>query len=68
MIGAVMRLLFVLAAFAPSPTPFIALMFAGFAIALAGHIVRSRATVAVGIALVFLGVLVLPLVLYGNPY
>ena len=37
-----------------SPAPFIALMALGFLIGCAGHLYKSPATVAVGIALAFL--------------
>ena len=52
-----------LAAFAPSPEPFVALMFAGFLIGIAGHIYSSKAAIITGIALIFLATLGLPLVL-----
>jgi hypothetical protein len=55
-------------AFAPSLAPFIALLVGGFAIGVMGHIVRSRTAVAIGIGLVFLATVVLPLLVYGNPY
>ena len=37
-----------------SPTPFVALMVFGFLIGCAGHLYKSPATVAVGIAIAFL--------------
>ncbi|HET8952464.1 MAG TPA: hypothetical protein VFN44_18215 [Solirubrobacteraceae bacterium] len=37
-----------------SPTPFVALMVLGFLIGCAGHLYKSPATVAVGIAIAFL--------------
>ena len=37
-----------------SPTPFIALMALGFLIGCAGHLYKSPATIAVGIAIAFL--------------
>ena len=37
-----------------SPTPFVALMALGFLIGCAGHLYKSPATVAVGIAIAFL--------------
>jgi hypothetical protein len=52
-----------LAAFAPSPEPFVALMFAGFLVGIAGHIYSSKAAIITGIALIFLATLGLPLVL-----
>jgi hypothetical protein len=45
-----------------SPGPYIALMLAGFAIGILGHLTRIRWLVAAGIALVFLGALLFPLV------
>ena len=53
-----------LAAFAPSPEPFVALMFAGFLVGIAGHVYGSRATVAAGIGLILVATLLLPLGLY----
>jgi len=53
-----------LAAFAPSPEPFVALMFLGFLIGTAGHVYRSKVTVAIGIGLIFLATLGLPLAIY----
>ena len=52
-------------AFAPSPVPFIALMALGFLVGVAGHVYKSRATVATGIGLIFVATLLLPLVLYA---
>ena len=37
-----------------SPTPFVALMVLGFLIGCAGHLYKSPATVAIGIAIAFL--------------
>ena len=37
-----------------SPTPFIVLMALGFVIGCAGHLYKSPATVAIGIAIAFL--------------
>ena len=54
-----------LAAFSPSPVPFIVLMGAGFVIGAAGHLYRSRALVATGIGLIFIATLLLPLALYA---
>ena len=45
------------------PLPFIALMGAGFVIGIAGHLYRSPATVAAGIAIIFVATLV-PLAIY----
>jgi hypothetical protein len=45
---------------------YIALLALGFLIGTIGHIVRSSALVAVGIGLIFLGVIVLPLLAHGG--
>jgi hypothetical protein len=51
-----------LAALLPhSPGPYIALMLAGFAIGILGHLSRTRWLVAAGIALIFLGAFLFPL-------
>ena len=47
--------------FGADPTLFILMMVAGFVIAVAGHIVRARSLVALGIGLIFLATFVLPL-------
>jgi hypothetical protein len=47
--------------FGADPTLFIVMMAAGFVVAVAGHIVRSRSLVALGIGLIFLATFVLPL-------
>jgi hypothetical protein len=47
--------------FGTSPTPFLVLMAAGFAIGVVGHVVRARSLVAVGIGLIFLATFLLPL-------
>jgi hypothetical protein len=57
----------VLAAFAPSPAPFIALMALGFAVGVAGHVYKSRPVIATGIGLIFLATLLLPLAVYSSP-
>ena len=54
----------VLAAFDPSPLPFIALMGLGFVIGVTGHVYRSRTAVATGIGMIFTATLLLPLGLY----
>jgi len=52
-----------LAALLPqSPTPYIALMLAGFAIGILGHLTRARWLVATGVILIFLGALLFPFV------
>jgi len=57
-----------LAAFSPSPVPFILLMAAGFLVGTVGHLVRSNAIVGLGIAMIATSTLLLPLGLYlsGN--
>jgi hypothetical protein len=56
----------VLAAFDPSPVPFIVLMGVGFLIGVGGHVYKSRAAVATGIGLIFIATLLLPLALYAT--
>jgi hypothetical protein len=48
--------------FGASPTPFVILMVAGFAIAVFGHIIRAKPLIALGIGMVFLATFLLPLV------
>jgi hypothetical protein len=55
----------VLAAFSPSPVPFIVLMALGFLIGVAGHVYRSRPVVATGIGMILIATLLLPLALYA---
>jgi hypothetical protein len=55
-----------LAAFTPSPAPFIALMVLGFLIGVTGHVYRSPPVVATGIGLIFVATLLLPLALYAT--
>ena len=50
----------------PALGGYIALMFIGFLIGIAGHIVRSNTLIATGIGLIFLAVLVLPLVFHAG--
>jgi hypothetical protein len=47
--------------FPHSPGPYIALMLAGFAIGILGHVFRVRAMVIAGVTLIFLGALLFPL-------
>ena len=54
----------VLAAFEPSPLPFIALMGFGFVVGVAGHVYKSRTAVATGIGMIFVATLLLPLGIY----
>jgi len=56
----------VLAAFAPSPAPFIALMALGFAVGVAGHVYKSPPVVATGIGLILIATLLLPLAIYAT--
>ncbi len=49
--------------FRTSPNPFIALMLAGFAVGVFGHLYGSRLIVGVGVGIVFLATLLLPLAL-----
>ncbi len=47
--------------FPHSPGPYIALMLAGFAIGIVGHVLQVKWLVASGIILIFLGALLFPL-------
>ncbi len=47
--------------FGSSPWPFVGLMLAGFVIGIMGHIVRSKAAVAIGIGMIFMATFLLPL-------
>jgi len=47
--------------FPHSPGPYIALMLAGFVIGIVGHVFRAKWLVAAGVALIFLGALLFPL-------
>jgi hypothetical protein len=49
------------ALFPHSPGPYIALMLAGFAIGILGHLTRLKWLVAAGVILIFLGALLFPL-------
>ena len=51
----------VLAAFTPSPLPFIGLMFLGFLVGAIGHVYKSKGAIATGIGMIFLATLLLPL-------
>ena len=59
---------FLLADVLPTGEPalggYIGLMFLGFLVGIAGHIVRSNALIATGIGMIFLAVLVLPLIFH----
>lgn len=43
-----------------SPTPYITLMLAGFAIGILGHLTRARWLIAAGVILIFMGALLFP--------
>ena len=53
-----------LAAFDPSPVPFVILMAAGFFVGTVGHVYKSNTLIATGIGLIFMATLGLPLGLY----
>jgi hypothetical protein len=47
--------------FPHSPGPYIALMLAGFAIGILGHLTKAKWLIASGVILIFLGALLFPL-------
>jgi hypothetical protein len=49
--------------FRVSPTLFLLMVVGGFVIGAIGHVIRSRALVAIGIALIFLATLFIPIAL-----
>jgi len=53
-----------LAAFTPSPVPFILLMGLGFLVGAIGHVYKSNAMVATGIGMIALSTVLLPLGIY----
>jgi uncharacterized membrane protein len=53
-----------LAAFNPSPTPFVVLMAVGFVVGAVGHVYKSKTLVATGVGLIFMATLGLPLGIY----
>jgi hypothetical protein len=53
-----------LAAFDPSPVPFVVLMGAGFLLGGIGHLYQSKTLIAAGIGLIFMATLGLPLGIY----
>ena len=55
----------ILAAFQPSPVPFVVLMGLGFLVGVLGHIYQSRAAIATGIGLILIATVLLPLALYA---
>jgi hypothetical protein len=48
--------------FGADPWPFVAMMLAGFVVGVAGHVVKARSLVVLGIGLIFLATFLLPLV------
>jgi hypothetical protein len=54
------------AAFAPSPAPFVVLMALGFLVGVGGHVYGSRPAIATGIGLILIATLLLPLALYAT--
>jgi hypothetical protein len=46
-----------------SATPYVALMLAGFAVGVLGHLSTSRWLVAIGVIMIFLGAFLFPLAL-----
>ena len=61
-----MGVVFILAAFDPSPGPFIALMALGFFVGTAGHVYKSNWAIGTGIAMIFLSTILLPLLIYAT--
>jgi len=53
-----------LAAFDPSPAPFVVMMAVGFLVGGIGHLYQSKTMIATGIGLIFLATLGLPLAIY----
>lgn len=53
-----------LAALDTDPVPLIAIMLLGFLIGIGGHVYKSKTAVAAGIALIFLGTVILPGIIY----
>ena len=53
-----------LAAFDPSPTPFVVLMAVGFLVGAGGQVYKSKTLIATGIGLIFMATLGMPLGLY----
>jgi hypothetical protein len=50
----------------PGIGAFIVVMLAGFVIGTAGHVVRSKTLIVIGIVLIFAGTVALPLLVFGN--
>ncbi|MGZ5359880.1 MAG: hypothetical protein ACXWF9_12990 [Solirubrobacterales bacterium] len=55
-----------LAAFDPSPAPFVVLMAVGFLVGAVGHVYKSKTLIATGIGLIFMATLGLPLGIYRS--
>ena len=53
-----------LAAFDPSPVPFVILMAVGFVVGAVGHVYKSNTLIITGIGMIFMATLGLPLALY----
>jgi hypothetical protein len=53
-----------MAAFDPSPAPFVVLMAVGFLVGVTGHVYKSKTLIVTGIGLIFMATLGLPLGLY----
>ncbi len=45
-------------------TAYIVMMFVGFLVGIAGHIIKSNTLIATGIGLIFMAILVLPLLFH----
>jgi hypothetical protein len=46
-----------------SPVPLLVLMGLGFLVGICGHVLRSKAMIATGIGLIFLGTVLVPILL-----
>ena len=46
------------------PLPFILLLIIGLLIGTGGHVYKSKTAIAIGVALVFLGTVILPAIVY----
>jgi len=54
----------VLAALDTNPVPLIVVMLVGFLVGTVGHVYKNKTAVAAGIALIFLGTVILPGIIY----
>jgi cytochrome c oxidase subunit IV len=52
--------------FRVSPTVFVVMLSAGFLIGAFGHMIRSRALVAIGVLLIFLSTVLVPIALHAT--